>query len=621
MAENRSINLYDDEEPAESARQMTGGELMSTRRDRTETPTGRTLVGLLLAVLRLVVVSAMMVGGLAVTGTGAAPAGAVTGITSGGSIVFIKAFNVWLTSPDGTTQRQLTTNGSATTPYRDPTESDDGSVIVAVQDRSEQAGGYIRSYIYEMNRQGTPLRAPFAPDQFSAVLGGPCPVVHTIEAPQGILAAVSPDGTKIAVNPAENKYFGGDCAPFHYGTVYFINLDGSNESAEIQPPAGSGTRQYFSPTWLINTRLLMYDAEDNGDHYYDVGAATAVRWVAASADPGDNAYMSPTVRGATFATDGSDSTGSRVVRLWTANGGPPAAPTPRCDIPTPESSSGNPFPRLAPDGAGVTWVEFNPTDTNIYVSPVGNIASGDCSAINRQLLIAGASDPYWGPAPVGSAPPATHAVADFNGDGKTDFAVFRPSTGVWYAGGTSALWGTTGDIPVPGDYNGDGKTDVAVFRPSNGTWYVNGGPSAAWGASGDIPVPGDYNGDGKTDFAVFRPSNGTWYVNGGPNAAWGTTGDVPVPGDYNGDGKTDFAVYRPSTGTWYVNGGPSAAWGGAAGDIPVPGDYNGDGKTDVAVFRPSNGTWYVQGQPGAVFGTSGDVPLPLPAAIRMVFFS
>ncbi len=41
-------------------------------------------------------------------------------------------------------------------------------------------------------------------------------------------------------------------------------------------------------------------------------------------------------------------------------------------------------------------------------------------------------------------------------------------------GGVGVQWGNGSDTPVPGDYDGDGRTDIAVFRPSNGTWYVIG---------------------------------------------------------------------------------------------------------------------------------------------------
>jgi hypothetical protein len=211
--------------------------------------------------------------------------------------------------------------------------------------------------------------------------------------------------------------------------------------------------------------------------------------------------------------------------------------------------------------------------------------------------------------------------ADFNGNGTTDLAVYRPSQGYWFVnGGATTPFGANGDIPVPGDYDGDGDTDIAVFRPSNGVWFVNGGPITAWGATGDIPVPGDYDGDGDTDMAVFRPSTGTWFIQGGQSVAWGTSGDIPVPGDYNGDGRTDVAVFRPSNGVWFVKGLINPTAFGTTGDIPVPGDYDDDGDTDLAVFRPANGLWFVNGISVTQYGTNGDIPVPLPDAIRRFFF-
>jgi hypothetical protein len=56
-------------------------------------------------------------------------------------------------------------------------------------------------------------------------------------------------------------------------------------------------------------------------------------------------------------------------------------------------------------------------------------------------------------------------------------------------------WGVSTDVPVPGDYDGDGKTDLAVFRPSTGQWFIlksstnyTSWDSYQWRASTDIPV-------------------------------------------------------------------------------------------------------------------------------------
>jgi hypothetical protein len=160
----------------------------------------------------------------------------------------------------------------------------------------------------------------------------------------------------------------------------------------------------------------------------------------------------------------------------------------------------------------------------------------------------------------------TPITGDYDGDLIADLAVTRVSGGNhrWHIlnsnfGGfqlgcpttnpicvMGILFGLSSDRPVSGDFDGDLRTDVAVWRPSDGNWYfwrsgtatVGNTPGASvgtyqFGLTGDVPQPADYDGDKKTDFAVFRPSTGTWWINNSngnsfSTAIWGSSTDQPA---------------------------------------------------------------------------------------------
>ncbi len=237
-------------------------------------------------------------------------------------------------------------------------------------------------------------------------------------------------------------------------------------------------------------------------------------------------------------------------------------------------------------------------------------------------------------------------AADYDGDGKADFAWFVPETQNWRIYKSSVnyseeilprpnIGGGKNDVPLVADFDGDGKTDLVLFRVETGKILIKeSGTGRKWisaqGSPGWIPAIADYDGDGKADLSWFIPSTQAWriyessnnYQERLPRQKIGGPKDIPVPADFDGDGKADLVLFRTATGKILVKGSSTGKlWASEYGSpswIPAIADYDGDRKADLAWFIPATQAWriyessnnYQERLPRQMIGSPKDIPVP-----------
>lgn len=191
---------------------------------------------------------------------------------------------------------------------------------------------------------------------------------------------------------------------------------------------------------------------------------------------------------------------------------------------------------------------------------------------------------------------------DYDGDGRTDIGIAyintTPSVPNWHIFKTSdsvsgsanpgsatpwspnwstwfGYWGASDAVPA--DYDGDGKTDMALFDPVLGSFHIYrsryGKVDYYLGLRATVPVIGDWNKDGRADLCTYDGPNGAnwrFFLNGGngvfPAApsrsdGYGWNGPLPLAGDYDGDGYSDQILHSAALKRWYIRRGSATGPG------------------------------------------------------------
>jgi len=326
-------------------------------------PTGR--AGRLLTTAATI--GALTTGALAVTLPSASAA-------AGGTITYVKGNDVWVAAADGGRARRVTTTGTTASPWRSPTESDDGHIVAGRG-----------SLIYRMDQWGTVLDVldpPSLPNSAGELLGG---------APAHL--AVSPDGSKIAYTYEKYSCPVNLSCRIRYVTAF-------TSSTRVTDPSTWGVTYYDNPSWITNSRVAVNADLIDNINLFDLARGETFWFDEDDYTTDDQPLFDFEVaRHASYATAIRNSGDRAHVVFYRVsgnyvNGGRPPIPEGLCAT-TP--GVGISTPTLSADGALGAWREPD----GIWMMPLG---SSPCTT-QPVLVIPGGSAPSYSPATLQSTRP------------------------------------------------------------------------------------------------------------------------------------------------------------------------------------------------------------------------
>jgi hypothetical protein len=307
------------------------------------------------------------------------------------SIAFIKDNNVWLSSPDGSRQKQVTTDGTESRAYNWPSQADDGTILAKYGDL------FVR-----LRPDGTKLGEPFPAIGSDIRHSGSMTVMAGPAEPK-----ISPDGTRFAYWISARNL---DTCPIWSPGCSYSDTDMaivSRVDRFTDPSEFGAVRSYRDPSWIGNDRLLVFNhglgVKEAAISPVGAGEAGLLQWFDPPSGIPQIGTGEMTRQGDKLVALAGSSIGQaqESVYLYGISASAPTPPDAKCVISEGAPPSGKFMqPSWSPDGTALALLESD--GIHIFENiPDLRTASPNCGQITDRLLVRG-SAPGWGPADVPS---------------------------------------------------------------------------------------------------------------------------------------------------------------------------------------------------------------------------